>query len=520
MHRSSAALVARFARVAALVAAAVCPSAGVAGELITEGPRIGGLWAGASAVDVTPPLGMPIVGNWTSPPAERVHDPIMARALVLQNGDDRLALVLCDNVGIPREVFDAARALVAEQTGIAPAQALMASTHTHSSVSARNDATKVGGSPTLNGDKPSLAEGNEYQRALADGIAAAVRQAVDQLEPAEIAWGRVAVPEHLNNRRWYVSDPDLLRNPFGGVDKVKMNPPRGSGALEKPAGPTDPEVSFLSVRSRGAGDEQPRPIALLANYSLHYVGGVPGGDLSADYFGVFAQRIAARLDAERLTPRFVGILSNGTSGDVNNVNFTSRTPTGDGPYVAMERVADDLAAKVAAAHEGLEFHTDVPLASAGRDVMLKVRKPTPEQLAHFDAVEARAERGEKPEHSLELNYARRGRSLAEQPDEVAIPLQAHRIGPIGIAAIPFETFTETGLELKREVPELPGFERAFTIELANGSYGYLPTPEQHELGGYETWLGTSAVQKDATRLIVRNLLELFAELSPAVSGPQ
>ena len=51
------------------------------------------------------------------------------------------------------------------------------------------------------------------------------------------------------------------------------------------------------------------------------------------------------------------------------------------------------------------------------------------------------------------------------------------------------------------------------IELANGGYGYLPTPRQHELGGYETWLGTSKVQKDASEILTRNLLEMLSEMS-------
>ena len=504
-----------------LTAATLC--AGVAGA---AEPR-SGLRAGAAAVDVTPPLGTPIVGNWDSRPAQRVHDPIMVRALVLaddgpesdglKNDGTRLALVICDNVGIPREVFDAAKArLAAADFGLPPERVLCASTHTHTSVSARNGADKVAYDPDL----------NEYQTVLADGIVAAVAQSVDQLEPAEIAWGSVRAPDHLFNRRWFVSDESLLANPFGGVDQVRMNPPRGSGALVEQAGPVDPEVSFLSVRSRPSpqADGSPsRPIALLANYSLHYVGGVNEGDLSADYFGAFARRIAARLDAERLSPRFVGMLSNGTSGDVNAIDFTARKPD-DPPYSAMERVADDLAAKIAAAHDGLAFHADPPLGSAQREIKLKIRKPTPEQLTHFDAVEAREAAGEEPAHRHERAYARRGRSLAKQADEVAILLQAHRIGDVGIATVPFETFTETGLELKETVPADTALTRAFTIELANGSYGYLPTPEQHALGGYETWLGTNSVEVNATRKIVSNLREMFVELAPpgapTAAGPQ
>ena len=63
------------------------------------------------------------------------------------------------------------------------------------------------------------------------------------------------------------------------------------------------------------------------------------------------------------------------------------------------------------------------------------------------------------------------RCLANSPDDVSVILQAIRIGDLGIASIPFEVFTEIGLEIKEKSP----LAKSFTIELANGSYGYLPT---------------------------------------------
>jgi hypothetical protein len=50
------------------------------------------------------------------------------------------------------------------------------------------------------------------------------------------------------------------------------------------------------------------------------------------------------------------------------------------------------------------------------------------------------------------------------------------------------------------------------IELANGSYGYLPPPHQHELGGYETWIGTSRFEKDSSVVLTRNVLEMLETL--------
>ena len=89
-----------------------------------------------------------------------------------------------------------------------------------------------------------------------------------------------------------------------------------------------------------------------------------------------------------------------------------------------------------------------------------------------------------------------------------MPLQAIRVGDLSVAAIPFETFVEIGLQIKDETP----FDDAFTIELANDYFGYLPTPEQHKLGGYETWMGTNRVEFEASVKITEQILSMMREL--------
>lgn len=446
--------------------------------------------AGAAASNITPPLGELVVGGWKPIPATHVHDELHARCLVLDDGKTRIAIVLCDNVGIPREVFDAAKTTIHKQTGIPASHVLTAATHTHSATTARGPNSMV--------YEKKL---NSYQAFLARRIADGVRRAINNLEPARIGWGRAEEKSQVFNRRWHTTNTKLRRNPFGGIDQVRMNPPRGDKSLLRPAGPTDPGISFLSVQSKTG-----RPIALLANYSLHYVGGVPGGHVSADYFAVFANRIAELLDAEKTGPPFVGILSNGTSGDINNINFQKRSPRRK-PYEKMQEVGRLVAQRVYAAGKSVKHHDWVPLAAVQRDLKLKVRKPNSELLAYVRKIQSKDTKA-KPYHSRELNYARRLLQLAKSPDQVTVPLQAVRIGELAIAAIPFEVFVEIGLEIKDKTP----FKQSFTIELANGSYGYLPTPEQHKLGGYETWMGTNRVETTASTKIVNRILAMFKEL--------
>ena len=117
---------------------------------------------------------------------------------------------------------------------------------------------------------------------IADGI----RRAAHNLAPARIGWGMGEVADQVFNRRWKMKESVKLADPFGRADQVLMNPPRASANLVEPSGPIDPQVGVLSVQTPDG-----KPLALLANYSLHYVGGTGAGEVSADYYGVFAERV-------------------------------------------------------------------------------------------------------------------------------------------------------------------------------------------------------------------------------------
>ncbi len=450
--------------------------------------------AGAATSNITPALGGLIIGNWTPTPATHVHDELYARCLVLDDGDVRVAIVVVDSLGVPRHVLDHARRLAHEHTGIPPERILISATHTHSAT------TSQGGrwTPARYEVAPAL---DEYQAFLASRVADGIRRAVTNLEPAVVGWGRGALPDEVFNRRWFMKPGPHLVNPFGGIDQVQMNPGAGNPNLIEPAGPTDPEVAILAVRALGG-----RPIAVLANYSLHYVGGVPDGHVSADYFGVFARSLARMLGEGHTDSRFVAMLSNGTSGDVNNIDVRGgqeRLP----PYVRMERVANRVAAEAFKTFQAMTWHDTVPLAMAQRTLVLETRRPTPEVLAWAKEVLARP--ADAPQrHPRERIYAERAAGRAATQPELEIVLQALRVGQLAITTIPFEVFAEIGLEIKATSV----FEQTFTISLANGSEGYLPTVRHHELGGYETWLGTNRVEVQAAPTIVHALLQMLEGL--------
>lgn len=446
------------------------------------------LRAGAAATDITPkqfPLNMP--GGFSANPADGVHDPFHSRALVLDDGATKLAMVVVDSLGVPQEALDEAKALASEKCGIPMDKIMVSATHTHSGPPSNNKT----------GPEPAVA----YRKVLIAGIADSIVRAHAALRPAAVGAAAHPLPEEVFNRRWFLQPDQMPLNPFGKLDKVKMNPGTNPAVLDRPAGPTDPDITILSVQ-----DAKKKPLALFANYSLHYVGATPRGKMSADYFGEFARLMPSRL---RAGDEFVAMMSNGTSGDINNTPFRVNRPPRE-PFEQIRIVAQKAADTAWHAHRKIDKHrSDVRLGMLQRQITLKVRKPTPEQVEAAKAVLAvkdPAEMAKLPR--LADSYARRTLGLAEAAETITVPLQAMRIGDLAVCAIPFETFAEIGLDLKKRSP----FPQTMVVGIANGSNGYLPTPEHHELGGYETWLGTNRVQEDTSVILTNNLLEMLAEL--------
>jgi hypothetical protein len=445
------------------------------------------LQAGAAAVDISPrefPINMP--GGFRANMATAVHDPFYARTLVLTDGNKTVAMTVVDNLGVEPAVIEESKKQASSKTGIPVDQMLICSTHTHS------------GPPSNASEGPAAA----YRGLLVDGITESITRAHDNLQPAKLATESHPLPEEVFNRRWFLKPGKMPTNPFGELDRVKMNPPRSADVLDRPAGPTDPEITILSVQ-----DAKRKPLALFANYSLHYVGAVPRGQLSADYFGEFARLMPGRL---RAGDDFVAMMSNGTSGDINNIPFGVTRPPRE-PFEQIRIVARKAADTAWFAHQKIDEHRDdVSIDMVQREVELQYRRPSDELLARArKIVKMSDEEASKQLPRLAKAYARRTIQAAErEEDAVLVKLQAIRLGDFVICGIPFETFVEIGLDLKQRSP----FARTMVIGLANGRYGYLPTTAQQRLGGYETWLGTNKVQKDAADIITNQLIEMLGEL--------
>jgi neutral ceramidase len=173
----------------------------------------------------------------------------------------------------------------------------------------------------------------------------------------------------------------------------------------------------------------------------------------------------------------------------------------------MRFVAEDVAGKVHGALSKCAFKRDVSLSAVYREVEIGTRRPDEKERKWAEETIAKPS-AEK--QGLPYIYAQRTLRLAEHPETTTIPLQVLRIGDVCLGTMPCEVFCEIGFDFKRRSPMKP----ALLVSLAHGYYGYLPTPRHLDLGGYETWLGTNRLERNASGKMLDQLLEMAEELKP------
>jgi hypothetical protein len=451
-------------------------------------------FAGAAAVVITPGLGVSLAGHTEDRLAENVHDELHVRSLVLDNSDTRIALVALDLIAANKERLGRIKHEIHGHTGIPLDHILISCTHTHSA------ATPV---PWF---QSNVEKG--YLDWAGSRVADCVRMAVRRLQPARIGWAVGREDRVAFNRRFFMKPGTRLPNPVTGEeDRVRMNPGELNPAIDRPAGPVDPDVAVLAVQKAGGLDD--KPLAIYASYALHYVGGNPATDVSADYFGVVAELLDQLTGGPRRdspTP-FAGMLANGCFGDINNIDVRQHRKQTH-PYQQIYSVAETVASAIHGAWKTITYRDWVPLAVREQMLDLEVRKPTAAEVQAAKEKLQRAPQG--PLRDLNEIYARETVQLAEWPARFQTPIQVFRIGDMGLCALPGEPFCQTGLNIKARSVLKP----TMMVGMANDYAGYLPTEEQHALGGYETWRAKSSfLEVKAATKIEQTSLELLAAVS-------
>lgn len=281
-----------------------------------------GFKAGAAVRVITPNPLLPVSGGIGTPkPATVKHGDLFARALVLEKGNTRVAIVNIDNLGWPAVLGDKSRTLI---KGISPENILIGVTHTHSAPDAY-------GFPDENGQSHADLK---YLDWCVQQIADAVNEAVRKLEPATL---KIAFDEIRGKIAYNYYAPDLY----------------------------DPRCGVIQAIA-ASGKRKGQPIATLVNYAIHpEIIGSKQGILSPDLCGPLYQRIESKAGG-------VALFMNGAQGGM--VTADNRLPNGGEANDWQEciRIGELLADEALRIVTNAPVQTDPVLYCGARTISLPI----------------------------------------------------------------------------------------------------------------------------------------------------
>jgi hypothetical protein len=425
---------------------------------------------GTGISDITPPEGYPKYG-YPRNPSTGMKDPLLAKAIVFQQGDTRCALLMCDLLGIPRDLSRIVREKASKITGIPFQNITIAATHTHTSPGITEDFKDYANreaSGNLN-----VEDQGSYFTYLIEGMVKALSYAYNSKSVVEMVSGIGQAPGISFNRRYLMTGGRVLFMPVGLTDKIV-----------RPAGPEDTNVHFVLFKPEDKTDFS----ASLTVFSSHYALG--GTAFSADYPETLQKHLRKFLGEE-----VVSVFSAGACGNICTIDFLKkdqrRLPTD------TEKVGSTLAGAIKNALGEAKLCKPA-LGVNSRTIYLPLQDYTEYELNW-------SKEGTEPLYP-ERDFLTMRRRLKLSVWGVQPPLEKMRRNeavppsfagyswhlPIEITAfsldentavvtMPGELFIELGIDLKKRSP----FSNTMLIELANADIAYVPTEQAFKEGDYE-----------------------------------
>ena len=450
--------------------------------------RSADLFAGAAALDITPPPGCPMAGYYSARGAEGTHDPLYAKVLVLHQGDTSVALVALDLITTTRGLVEETRRLVEKETRIPGRNVMISATHSHTGPvlwdgSLHSDV--LGGSQQL---------ARAYIQSLPAKIASAVRLANAGRRPARISFATGKEEGLAFNRRFHMID-----------GSVGWNPGKKNLKIVRPAGPTDPSVPVVVIETADG-----KPIATYVNYAMH-LDTVGGLYYSADYPATLANALETVKGESMVT-----LFTTGTCGDINHINVQSALPQKG--YGEAARIGTRLAAEVLRAFDRLQPVAGGPLRVTHEEVELALAPVSPNEVAAAKLVIAELQAGRKPApRFLDQVQAFKATDVAARlgmPHKVEV--QVISLGDdLAWVSLPGEIFVELGLAIKAGSP----FRQTMIAELANGSIGYIPNRVAYPQGNYEV-ISARCAEGSGEKLVDSALKQLRAQFRKSIAEPK
>lgn len=440
--------------------------------------RTAALTAGVAVTDITPPVPYRMSGYFRERLSTGTLNPLHAKAIVLRQGDESAALVLCDIIGLSPDVSKRARRQASAETGIPAENILLAATHSHTGPLYFGALRKYlhDKAVTENGSDPY--EKVDYPAELATRITEAIIKANAATQPVRIEVGSAEQHGLSFNRRFHMKDGTVRFNP--GV----LNPD-----IVRAAGPIDPEVGIVFFRQVDTGNN----IAAMINFALH-LDTIGGTEYAADYPYYMEQSLQAKCGKG-----MVLLFGTGTCGDINHIDVTTKD------RLKTDYIGNTLAETVAA-KAGSLIYDQPALAVRSEVVEVPLQHYGPEKVAW-------AHENIKKVGTSEITFLKQVEAYKilaiEMRNSRTIPLevQVFRLSrDVAVVGLPGEVFVELGLAIKKASP----FKQTLVIELCQDAPGYIPTKKAFAEGSYETV--NSRVAPGGGEKMVETAIRLLNEL--------
>jgi len=434
--------------------------------------KVGQLRAGVSEIELKPELGL-ATGDG-APRAKGFLTPLYAKALVLSDGENEVAVVALDLLGIDRADAQRAAQLVHQRCGIPPHGLIMACSHTHVAPSML---------PTLHTyreafnpyfDEQARQRERVWVNTVVETIAEAVCQAKSSLQAASIGVVTAELPWLIFNRRRHTRNYGVWTH-WMGIPKDQAY---------RAEGPIDPEFGLFVVR-----DAAHEPLCLMWNFTGH--NSFNFGDL---YSADLPYTVQAALD-ERMGRHVPTLYLPGCSGNTNYFDF--QQPEG------LEKATEGVASAIMAIYREACTLPEVQLGSRQAELALAQRDVTRYWW--------RADIATKYPHWTDYGLKEVERFQRELQESLTYPFDVTvlRIGRAALVGVPAEAFVEFGLMIKERSP----FRRTYVVSYANGYAGYVATRRAFIGGSYEVWPALNArVGREGGYLMVEKAVELLEEL--------
>ena len=435
--------------------------------------------AGFAEIEYTPICGF-MPGEFEAYYAEGAYSPLQANAAAFENNGEVVILISADHLLFPTHYANLIREGIANGTGVAVKNVLLAASHTHMGPSYDQPCWKSPAEP-------------EIAQVVANRIIKAGIKAFENMED-----GATLAVTTAEEKRFSFCRDVILED-----GSIVTNPSRKRTDLVRTCDTPDHTIELMRITR---GD---KIVAIMINFANHpdtNSGHRVRNKFCSDWPGFM--RIALK---EKYGEDVIVLFFNGCCGDVNHWDFVYKTHLEHHAapgVIAPEYIGKGMADTIVKAVDAItETVTDETVSSLETPLTVKRRQITEAERAWANEVleDCKDNYISPSKYGTAVAYIEGSKNV---PETEIFTVTGYRVGPWGMVAMPGEMYTAVGRSIKNGSP----FEHTIPVELANGHHGYVIPDSVRENGSYEGRFSSGTTGFGAMDIIVEGGIETLKKL--------